>query len=341
MKSIRDFNFRNKRVLVRCDFNVPLSKSGVILDDFKIQQALATINYLLKTKAKIILMSHLGDPRGRVIERLSLARVAKRLSGLLSKKVVLVKDYREVVPLGVIVLLENLRFYPGEEKGDIDFARKLAGLADFYINDAFAVCHRNHASLIAAKFLPSTAGFLLEKEIKTLSQVRDNPQKPLVVILAGNPKGIEIKGRFVRKMAQKPRTTVLLGNLIADELKKSQPSIFRSKNIIYPPDSIEGLDIGPETIKIFKEYISKAKTIFWSGPLGKIEGKRFSNGSRIIAKAIIKSKAFSVVGGGETGWFLKKEGLTKKFNHVSTGGDAMLMFLAGEKLPGLYGNKKS
>ncbi len=149
MKSIKNFNFQNKKVLVRCDFNVSVRKNGDILDDFKIQQVLPTINYLLKNKAKVIMMSHLGDPGGKIINQLSLSKVAERIEKLSKRKVLLLKNYEEreieATPSDYLVLLENLRFYPEEEKGDIHFAKKLSRLADIYINDAFAVCHRNHA----------------------------------------------------------------------------------------------------------------------------------------------------------------------------------------------------
>jgi 3-phosphoglycerate kinase len=339
MKKLNDFNLKGKKVLVRCDFNVPLDKRGYILDDFKIRQTLPTIKYLLKQGARIILMSHLGNPGGRINAKLSLKPVAKNIAKSFKTKVFLQKFYKEkgvkAALLGEMVLLENLRFYPEEEQGKESFARKLASFGDVYVNDAFAVCHRSHASLLVPKFLPSAVGLLLEKELSSLGELRDNPQKPLVVVLGGNPKGIETKIKLIRKMTQKSKTTVLLGNLIADELSRRRLGFWQSKKVVFPIDSVEGLDIGPKTLKIFKEKISQAKTIFWSGPLGKIEEKRFARGSFSIAKAIIKSHAFSVAGGGETSWFLNKEGLAKEFSHISTGGDAMLLFLAGEKLPGL------
>lgn len=339
MKNLEDLNLKDKKVLVRCDFNVPLDKRGHILDDFKIRQTLPTIKYLLKQRARIILMSHLGDPAGRVNPKFSLKPVAEDMAKVLKTKVSLAKDYkekgvREAVP-GALVLLENLRFYPEEEQGKEAFARKLASFGDIYINDAFAVCHRNHASILAAKFLPCAAGLLLEREVKALSKLKNNPSKPLVVILGGNPKGIETKIKLIRKMAQKSQASVLLGNLIADELGKGGFGSLQSKKVVFPLDSVEGLDIGPKTLSLFRKKILEAKTVFWSGPLGKIEEKRFAFGSLSVAETIIKSRAFAVAGGGETSWFLDKEGLAKKFSHISTGGDAMLMFLAGEKLPGI------
>lgn len=369
MKSIRGVDLKGKKVLVRCDFNVPLDKKGGILDDFKVYQTLPTIKYLLKNKAKIILMSHLGDPKGKRKGKLKLDKIKKILERCLQIKIVKTDDCvgREIEKVlekmgeRDVVLLENLRFHKEEEKGDLKFAKKLAGLADVFVNDAFAVCHRSHASLMTARFLPSFAGLLLEKEVKVLTKIRDNPKKPLVVILGGMPKGMETKIKLINKMMKKAEA-VLLANLVADELmvRLRSPSTLSSveglkkKNFrpnfpekaVVPVDSIKGFDIGPKTLKIFKSKIAKAKTVFWSGPLGKIEEKKFAKGSKEIAKAIVESRAFSVAGGGETNLFLKKIKLItggkpgistaiSKFSHISTGGDAMLLFLAGGKLPGI------
>lgn len=342
IKTIRGVDFKGKRVLVRCDFNVPLGKKGDILDDFKIYQTLPTIKYLLKARAKIILMSHLDDPKGRIIPELRLDKIKNKLEKYLKIKIVKTDDCIgkkvagavDSMKEGEIILLENLRFHSEEEKGDLKFAKKLAGLADVFVNDAFAACHRSHASLMTAKFLPSSAGLLLEKELGFLSGLRDNPKKPLVVILGGMPKNMGTKIKLINRMAKKAEV-VLLANLVADELQKKRLRIDSPEKIVVPVDSVKGLDIGPKTLKIFKNKIAKAKTIFWSGPLGKIEEKRFATGTKKITQAIVKSRAFCVAGGGETNLFLKKIKLIDKFSHISTGGDAMLLFLAGEKLPGI------
>jgi phosphoglycerate kinase len=318
MKFLKNLKVKNKLVLVRCDFNVPLDERGRVLDDFKIVQTLPTIRHLLKLKAKIILMSHLGDPKGKVVKKLRLARVRR----ILEQKLKIRSDR--------VVWLENLRFHPEEEKGDLGLAKKLAGRADFFVNDAFASSHRNHASFRVAKFLPSAAGLLLEKEVGCLTRLSNRPKKPILVILGGQAKTVELKSLLIQKMLAKS-ATILLGNLVARRLKKN----FDSRRVIAPVDSVNGFDLGPKTIKLFKEKIAQAKTVFWSGPLGKVEEKKYACGSEEIARAIVQNKAFSIVGGGDTIYFLKKIGLRDKFNYVSTGGDALLLFLSGAKLPGI------
>ena len=313
MRTIKDFDFKNKKVLVRCDFNVPLGPRGEILDDFKIRQTLPTIEYLIKAGAGITLISHLA-------QKFSLKPVAERLAELLGRQV---------------TLLENLRFNKGEEENDDNFAKELAKLGDIYINDAFAVCHRVHASIVGVpRYLPSAAGLLLEKEIKILGEITKNPQKPLIAIIGGAK--VETKVKIIGKLL-KISDFVLLGGLLNKEItptlkgRGSDRSVGEGKII----GAGEGLDISEADLKIFKEKIAQAKTIFWNGPLGKIEDKQFARGTKEIAEAIIESRAFSVVGGGETVKFINKLGLADKFSYVSTGGGAMLSFLSGEELPGL------
>jgi len=232
---------------------------------------------------------------------------------------------------GEILLLENLRFYKEEEEDDENFARELTKLGDIYINDAFACCHRAHASIVGIpKYLPSGAGLLLEKEIKFLNKIIKNPKKPLVSIFGGDDPDLEAIEEIL-----KFSEFVLIGGLIEKLVREKNIKLEFPEKIIKPVDDVEGKDIGPETIKIFKEKILWAKTIFWSGPLGKIEEKRFQRGTEEIAKAIIESGAFSVIGGGETIEFINKLGLVEKFSHVSTGGSALLFYSAGEKLPGI------
>jgi len=319
MKTLKDFDFKNKRVLVRADFNVPLSQQGEVLDDFRIKETLPTIRYLLKNGAKVILMSHLGNPGGKFVKELQLKPVAERLVELLGEKV---------------ELLENLRFNPGEEGNDENFARGLAQKGDIYINDAFGACHRAHASIVGVpKFLPSGAGFLLEKEVICLTRLNINPEKPLVAIVGGAK--VETKVVMIDKISEKA-DFVLISGLIGKGVVGQKIKLKHPEKIVFPVDEIGGgKDVGPETIEIFKQKISQAKTIFWNGPLGKIENEEFAVGTRELAQAIVDSNAFSVVGGGETVEFITKLGLGKKFSHVSSGGGAMLAFLSGEKLPGL------
>ena len=387
MRRLSDFNFQGKKVLVRCDFNVPLNEKGQIakrtsssslsslpsepkiLDDFRIRQSIPTIEYLIKNGAKVILVSHLGRPKGKFVKKFSLRPVAKRLGKLLKRKVHPVKSAKggaakpqfnrvkflpdcigkkvekaiERMKSGEVVLLENLRFYKEEEENDQNFAKSLAQLADIFINDAFSVCHRSHASVVGiTKYLPSGAGILLEKEIKALSQIMKNPKRPLVVIIGG--KKVEDKAKVVENFSQ-TADFVLTGGLVAKEIKKGKIKIRSLSKVFFPLDSKDNFDIGQKTIKIFREKIQKAKTIFWAGPLGKIEDRKYQRGTKEIARAILKSQAFSVVGGGDTIEFINRIGLAEKFDHLSIGGGAMLEFLAGQKLPGLkalkYGDKES
>ena len=322
MKTIRDFDVQNKRILVRCDFNVPFSETGEILDDFRIKKTIPTIEYLMEKGAKVILMSHLGKGE------FSLRPVAKRLEELLGEKVAFGEQD------GKIILLENLRFNPGEEANDENFAKELAKLGDIYINDAFGVSHRAHASVAAiTKFLPSAAGLLLEQEILCLTRLSTNPEKPLVAIIGG--KKVEDKTKVIDKISE-VADFVLVSGLIKKEIGEKNLKFKYPDKIIGPIDEIGGgKDVGPETVKLFQEKIMKAKTIFWSGPLGKIEEKEFSKGTEGLIKAIIDSGAYSVTGGGETMEFINQLGLGEKFGHLSTGGGAMLEFLSGKELPGL------
>lgn len=346
MKSLRNLDAKgSKRVLVRCDFNVPLDEKGNILDDFRIRASLPTIEYLLDQEAKIILMSHLGDPGGIIQENLRLSPIGIRLVELLGREVEEAPDcigsetekMIQKMKRKDIILLENLRFYKGEEENDIEFARLLAKLGDVFVQDAFGACHRSHASVVGLpRFLPAFAGLLLEKEIAALDRVEKNPSKPLVVIIGG--KKIETKAKMIQKFAELA-DWVLVGNLIAKEVKDKNIEILRPEKVIFAKDAIfdagQALDIGPGTIELFSEKISQARTIFWNGPLGKIEEPKFVKGTQSIAASIIKSGSFSVVGGGETVEFINRLGLLDKFSHVSTGGGAMLAYLSGEELPGL------
>lgn len=341
-----------KRVIVRCDFNVPL-EGNKILDDFRIKKTLPTIQFLLRERAKIILISHLGKPEGKVVEELRLDPIAKRLSKLLKKKVYKLEDcigekVEKIVSSlkeGEIVLLENIRFYPGEEANDLDFAQKIAKLGEIFINEAFSVSHRPHASVFSlAKILPAGIGILFEQEITNLKNFLENYQKPLVVLMGG--KKIKDKAPLIEKFSQMA-DCILVNHLIGKEIKEGKVKLENPEKIISPVDGVdcngECLDIGPKTINIFVEKIKNAKTIFWNGPMGKIEEKKYEKGTKKIAETIIKSKCFSLIGGGETLEFTNRLKITEKFSFASTGGGAMLEFLAGKKLPGLevlgyYGN---
>lgn len=381
MKTLKDFNFNNKRVLVRCDFQVPLSEEGDILDDFRIRQTIPTIEYLIKNSAKVILMSH-WKPEGTDMPR-SLKPISLRAEELLKQKIHFfndcigerVRQEIEKMKPGETSFLENLRFHKEEEENDENFAKELARLGDIYINDAFGVCHRAHASIVGIpKYLPAGAGLLLEKEIKVLSNVLEKPWRPLVAIIGGVKIATKIKviENFLKiadhlLLGGEVANTVLTGKgilvgrplpeeKILAEIEKidlTNPKLhlpvdgaialkdrgedFLREGAIGTFKKDEGVfDIGTETRKIFKEIIKTAKMIVWNGPLGLFEDKRFERGSREIVEEIVRNhSAFKIVGGGETVSFIDKLGLLEKFDHVSTGGGAMLDFLAGEKLPGI------
>ena len=356
MKTIRDFDIRGKRVLVRSSLNVPMRKDGTIEDDFRLQELLGTIQYLLAHKAKCIIIGHLGRPDpffdsgGQIPKSLSLRPIAQRLSELIGKDIdfigepigVNVEKRIEQMNPGDILVLENIRFYKGEAENDSAFAEQLAKLADIYINDAFAADHRAHASLVGiTAFLPSGMGLSLEKEVMELSKIIQNPVRPLVAIVGGTK--VATKAGFLDEISA-IADSILTGNPVYDEIQEESLTFRGSEKIIGPLDGIptreNALDIGEKTVKLYQEKIHGAGTVFWAGPLGKIEEKPYDKGSIAIAEAIVESGAFSVAGGGDLAGFLGTHGFRDKFSHVSIGGGAMLAFLAGEKLPGLEALEK-
>lgn len=382
LRSIRDIDVQNKRVLVRVDFNVDLGADGNVIDDFRIRAVFPTLNYLIENNAKVILMSHLGDPEGIVNSGLRLSPVRAKLAELLSMNVLgspdcigsLAEDAVSAMHEGEVLLLENLRFHKEEKENNDEFARRLAVLGDVYVNDAFAVCHRSHASVSAiTKFLPAYAGLLLEKEVAILRKAVKNPDHPLVVVMGGAK--ISTKIKLIKNFLDKA-DHILLGGALANTVLCAQGlavgdsvveeemveavkdfSLTNTK-IHLPVDTVvsedkngEGevriapvgntrpheliLDIGPETVELFSKIISSAKMIVWNGPMGLFEIDQFSRGTKEVIQAIAAGNAFSIAGGGETIVYLDKTGLAGKFSHISTGGGAMLDFLAGEKMPGL------
>lgn len=359
-----------------------LDENGKIIDDFRIRAVLPTIKYLIENNAKIILMSHLGDPKGEIVERLRMDSVQDKLTEYLDLSVVKVDDClgeeiekwtREMKP-GEILLLENLRFHKEEMANDEDFAKELAKLGDIYVNDAFAVSHREHASLVAiTKFLPSCMGLSLEGEIEVLTKVMQQPEHPLAVIIGGAKISTKIKliknflnmadnillggalantalhakGIAIGKSVIEKEMIEVVKNLELTNAKIHMPvdtivSIDKSGNAptrVSPVGKTEEneliLDIGPETENLFAEIIKNAKTIIWNGPMGLFEVDKFSHGTKKTAMAVADCHCYSIIGGGETVSFINKLGLTDRFSHISTGGGAMLKFLAGEKLPGI------
>ncbi len=380
MKTIKEADFRDKVILVRVDFNVPL-KNGTIEDDERIRAALPTIKFILKKNPRqLILISHLGRPDGRVVENLRLNNVAKRLEQLLKRRVLKLDDCIGIkIPENAkLVLLENLRFHPEEELDDELFARKIAiaSNADIYVNEAFSVSHRAHASVHAiTKLLPSYAGFELVKELTHLD-IR-NAKHPIVVLMGGAKVGDKIG--LIETMLKKADVVLIGGAMAFTFLKSLGLNIGKSKvenekiglaknilknsknRLILPPDVLVadkidenanisnkgigqigeneiGVDIGEETISIFKEVLNNAKTVLWNGPLGIFEIKRFAHGTEEIARHIAgltKKGVKTIAGGGDTIAVLDKLGIKNEFSHVSTGGGASLEFLEGKKLPGI------
>ena len=353
MKLIKDLDLKNKRVLVRVDFDLPIDGKGKINDIFRLKESLPTINYLLKQKCKIILISHLGRPDEKKIEKLSLKPVAKILSGFLKRKVLFASNPGKM-NFGDVLLLENIRFNKGEEKNDPKFAKNLAKLGDIYINDAFAVSHREHASIVGIpRFLPSVVGFCFEKEMKELNKILINSRRSLIAIMGGAK--LETKIKIINKFL-KIADKVLIGGALANtilacrgndlgdsivekKLFKEVRKFIGNHKLFLPIDlkikNRKALDIGPKTIKLFCTLIKNAKTIVWNGPMGLIEQKSFAIATKELIDCIAKSKAYSIVGGGDTIAFINQIKKEKVFDHISTGGGAMLDYLAHDTLPGI------
>jgi phosphoglycerate kinase len=378
LSQLKSKNLSKETCLLRVDFNIQSPK-----DIFRLEAALPTIKFLIKKRAKIVLLSHRGRPKG-YDRTLSLKPIAKIFSRLLKKPIKFIdfnigtpdlpkltsilkrsdvlklKNQISTASVGSIFLLENLRFLPAEEKNSTKLAKQLASLGTIYINDAFAVSHRKNASVVAiAKFLPSYAGLLLEKELKNLDKAIKKPRQPLVLIMGGAK--ISDKINLIKKFLTKAKYILIGGGLANTMLKArgidigdslfeprmitSAKRLLKYKKIILPNDLLvhrnKILDIGHLTIERFSEIINKAKTIIWNGPMGYFEDKRFTKGSIAIVNAIIKNKAFAVVGGGETTALFTSAIsnyqflISKKRLFVSTGGGAMLEYLAGKKLPGI------
>ena len=382
IKSIKDVkNLAGKRVLMRCDFSVPVVK-GKVIDDYKILRTLPTIHYLLAKEAKVILLTHLERPGGRRVKRYELGPIRARLSRLLGKNIAYIHDCVgaaaqaavEKIKDKQILLLENARFYPEEERNDKVFAKKLAALADVYVNDALAVSHRAHASVSAVqKYLPAYAGLLLEEELTHFQKVL-HPAPPFVVIIGG--KKIETKVPVIKALRKKAAAVLIGGILTCDFLAAKKLSAGRyivaaeqqklakkmlAKNVILPVDFVTAVkkngsgavqvhaadalpknryqfDIGPETIRLYARHIKAAKTILWNGPMGMFEQEHFRHGTNAIARLVAAAssgRAFGIVGGGETVAALRQTQMLDYVDWVSTSGGAMLTYLAGGKMPGL------
>ncbi|MCX6810702.1 MAG: phosphoglycerate kinase [Candidatus Berkelbacteria bacterium] len=364
MKCIKDAKLEDKTVFLRVDWNVPL-KDGEIANDNRIRATIPTIEYLQSKNCKIIIGTHLGRPDGEAVQSLSTKILAKRFSQLHSGKVIAtdyviesaVKAQVEKLEPKDILVLGNLRWYKEEEENNLSFTKILASYADIYINDAFAVSHRAHASIEGiTNFLPSYAGLLLEKEIRMLSTLSQNPRHPFIIVLGGAK--IKDKLGLIKQFAG-PADNILVGGAIANTLRfyrgddigknskiendieSNVEEIFKisGEKMILPIDGKikdqNTLDIGPKTIEKFKEIIAGAKTIFWNGNMGFSEDENYQTGTMKIAEAIRANQYTKIVAGGDTVGFLDSHKMLDKFTFVSTGGGAALEFLAGIELPGL------
>jgi phosphoglycerate kinase len=387
--SLSAADLTGKRVLVRADFNVPVDDEGNITDDTRIRAALPTINDLTSKGAKVILSSHFGRPKG-VDEKLRLTPVAKRLSELLGQTVVKCDDCigdevaSQIAAMsnGQVALLENVRFYPEEEKNDPEFAKKLAANADLYVNDAFGTAHRAHASTEGVtKYLsPSVAGYLIEKELEYLQNAIEKPQKPLAAIVGGSK--VSSKIGVIETLLDKCDKLFLGGGMIFtfykarglnvgnslvedDKLELARTLEAKAKErgveLLLPtdvvvadkfaadantqivdvnniPDGWMGLDIGPDSIKVFQAALADCKTVIWNGPMGVFEIDKFAAGTFAVAETlaqISKSGAITIIGGGDSVAAVEKANLADQMSHISTGGGASLELLEGKVLPGI------
>ena len=411
-KTVADVDVAGKKVLLRCDFNVPQDKkTGAITSDKRIVAALPTIQYLLEHGAAVIACSHLGKPEPvfdkwvkkqlekgkdpaeltqeaweKSLRKLTLAPVAQRLSQLLGREVLFAHDVvgedaaakAAALQPGQILLLENTRFEKGETKNDPEFAKKLASFADIYVSDAFGAVHRAHASTAGvAAYLPAVSGFLIEKELRVMGGALENPKRPLVAILGGSKVSSKIgvinnlleiadtiiigggmaytfsaaqggkigksllesewmdyANEMVKKAADKGVKLLLpVDTVIADRFAPdADTAVVKAGQI---PDGWEGLDIGPETVKLYCAAVADAGTVIWNGPMGVFEFDKFAMGTRAVAEALSKTDAITIVGGGDSAAAVEQLGYADKMTHISTGGGASLEFLEGKELPGV------
>ena len=374
-KTVKDIDVAGKKVLLRCDFNVPQDKAtGAITDDKRIVAALPTIAYLLDQKAAVIACSHLGKPKGEWKQSLSLAPVAKRLSELLGREVLFATDIvgedakakAAALKPGEILLLENLRFDKREEKNDPEFAKELASMAEVYVSDAFGV----------AAYLPAVSGFLIGKELDIMGKALDDPKRPFVAVLGGAK--VSDKINVINNLLEKA-DTIIIGGGMAYTFKKAEgytigKSLLEEDKLDYAremmqkaeakgvkfllpvdnlcaaefsasakpvleeqniPNELMGMDIGPKAIEAFSDAVKGAGTVVWNGPMGVFEFPAFAGGTKAMAKALAESGAITIVGGGDSAAAVEQLGYADKMTHISTGGGASLEFLEGKELPGV------
>ena len=409
-KTVRDVDVQGKKVLLRCDFNVPLAKdgSGVITDDKRIRAALPTIQYLLDQNAAVIACSHLGKPAAtfesyakkqaekgkeateeswkKSLKELSLAPVAKRLSELLGRPVIMAEDVvgpdaqakAAALKPGEIMLLENTRFEKGETKNDPELAKAMASMAEVYVSDAFGAVHRAHASTAGvADYLPAVSGFLIQKELEIIGGALANPKRPLVAILGGSK--VSSKIGVINNLLEIADTIIIGGGMaytfsaaqggkVGDSLLEAdwesyanemvQKAAAKGVKLLLPvdtvcadafapdansqvvkageiPDGWQGLDIGPETVKLYCDAVQGAGTVIWNGPMGVFEFPAFAKGTEAVAEALSKTSAITIIGGGDSAAAVQQLGYADKMTHISTGGGASLEFMEGKELPGV------
>ncbi|MEY4611502.1 MAG: hypothetical protein RL246_1821 [Bacteroidota bacterium] len=391
MQTVTNFNFAGKKALVRVDFNVPLNERFEITDDTRIKATIPTIQKILQDGGSVILMSHLGRPKDGPTEKYSLKHLVTPLSIVFGVKVKFAPDCigQEATDLaatlqpGEILLLENLRFYKEEEKGDEVFAEKLAKLADVWVNDAFGTAHRAHAStaIIGKFFTDKVAGFVMQAEIDNAQKILEYAERPFTAIMGGSkisdkiliierlldkvdnliigggmtytfslaeggkigksisePDKVDLaKSLFEKAKAKGVNLYMPLDNVCADDFSNQANSQTVNRGEI--PDGWEGLDIGPKTIELFQDIVSKSKTILWNGPMGVFEFSNFAKGTNAIADAVVKATeengAFSLIGGGDSASAINNAGYGDRVSYVSTGGGALLEYMEGKVLPGV------
>jgi phosphoglycerate kinase len=386
---LKNLDLANKKVFIRCDFNVPMDEFGNISDDRRIRSAVSTINYCLDQDCAVILASHLGRPKGEVNEKYTLAPVARRLQQLLKRHVELASDVvgpdamakAKDLPRHEVLLLENIRYEAGETNNDEELSKKLASMADFYINDAFGVSHRAHSSVEGiTKFFDDkhkAAGFLLEREISFFAKLINEPVRPFAAIVGGSkvsgklealvnllPKvdkvfiGGGMAFTFLKQMGYNIGASLVEDDLlddaqkIMDEAKKLGVKFYLPVDVIaaekFAPDAVSkivtaqeipdnwmGLDIGPATVRLYREGLADVQTVLWNGPMGVYEMEKFARGSSKIAHFVADSYATTVVGGGDTADLVQRIGVDEEISFISTGGGASLELLEGKILPGV------
>ena len=381
-KTVKDIDLKGKRVLMRVDFNVPM-QDGKVTDDKRIRASLPTIKYVLDQGAALILMSHLGRPKSASDSEFSLRPVSEVLSSLLEIPVKMAPDFvgsevetmvKELQP-GEVLMLENTRFHPGEEKNDLELAKQMSVLGEVYVNDAFGSAHRAHASTEAvARFLPAVSGFLMEQELEYLGRAVANPEHPYIAILGGAK--ISDKIDVVESLLSKADKLIIGGGMantfLAAQGLNMQDSLVETSSLdtaksilekagdklVLPVDAVIAdkfeddanmqivdvdkipagwrmMDVGPKTLELYKRALDGAKLIVWNGPVGVFEMPKFAEGTFALAKMLAESGATTVIGGGDSASAVKKAGVAKQMTHVSTGGGASLEFLEGKELPGV------